>query len=113
MLLYQSIITIVFASVDAGDGCHHLAGIDLAFAKGDDVPPKTQHDDPVSYGEDVGEIVADNQDTNTLCTQPANQLKNLMSLCDAERGGRLIQLYELWLPNHTAGDGNGLALPTG
>ena len=63
--------------------------------------------------EDVVEVVADQDDAEAAVGQPADQAQHLLGLGDAQRGGRLVEDDELGVPQHGAGDGDGLPLATG
>ena len=84
----------------------------LALVDGD-VAPEPQHGDPVRDGEDVVQVVRDQDDGEPLVREALDELEHLLGLRDAERGGRLVEDHEPGVPHHRAGDGDRLALAAG
>ena len=74
---------------------------------------QVQDRDVVGDREDVVEVVADQDDREPLLGEAAHQLEDLLGLGHAQRRGRLVQDDQLGVPQHGAGDGHGLPLPTG
>src|SRR5579875_627887 len=69
--------------------------------------------DPVRELEDVGHVVADEDDGLAVGAQVTDELEHLAGLPHAERRGRLVQDHDLAAEGGGARDGHGLALPAG
>jgi hypothetical protein len=57
--------------------------------------------------------VADDDDAEISLAKPADQLQDLLGLCDAQRGGRLVEEHDLGVAQQRSGDGDRLALSAG
>ena len=68
--------------------------------------------DPVGGLEDVGHVVADQDDAEALVAQVADQAQHLRRLAYAERGGRLVEDGDLAAERAGAGHRDDLALAT-
>ena len=78
-----------------------------------DVAPEPQHGDPIGDLEDVVEVVRDEDDSEPLFGESADELENLIGLRDAQRGRRLVEDHDARVPHHRAADRNRLALAAG
>src|SRR3546814_7096909 len=68
------------------------------------------HTHPVREVEDVMQVVADEEDADTLLLQMVNQLGNHGGLLRPERRGRLVHDEDFGVEQDGAGDGDRLAL---
>ena len=64
----------------------------------------------VRHGEDVVQVVRDQDDGEPLLGEARHELEHLLGLRDPERGGRLVEDHEPGVPHHGAGHGDRLAL---
>ena len=76
-------------------------------------PPQVERGDAVGHLEDVGHVVADEDDAEALLGEAPHQVEHLAGLRDAQRRGRLVEHHDLGVPEHGLGDRDGLALTTG
>jgi hypothetical protein len=72
-----------------------------------------QPDDPVRYGEDVFEVVADHDDRHPLICDLADEAERGLSLREAESCGRLVEHDHPMRSNGGSGDRDRLALAAG
>ena len=76
-------------------------------------PPQVERGDAVGDLEDVGHVVADEDDAEALLGEAPHQVEHLAGLRDAEGRGRLVEHHDLGVPEHGLGDRHGLALTAG
>src|SRR4051794_38109183 len=100
------------AGATSGDELHHAAVVDLRRRDVGRDPAEVQGGDPVGDLEDVHHVVRDEEHAEPPVGQPAHQVEHLAGLCDAQRGGRLVQEHDLGVPQHGLGDRHGLSLAT-
>src|SRR5262249_36281550 len=75
--------------------------------------PQVQRGDPVGDLEHVVHVVRDEYDAVAGLGEAADQVEDLPGLGDAQRGGRLVEDYDLRLPQHGRGDRDRLPLAAG
>jgi hypothetical protein len=76
--------------------------------------PAQPHDlDPVGELEDVGHVMADQDDRQPPVANPQDQVEHLARLFDAQRGRRLVHDRDSLRPFCSACDCDALPLPAG
>ena len=97
----------------AGDQLDHLVGRHIGTSYLGHHRAEVEHGDVVGHLEDVVEVVADQDHAEPVVGQPPHQPQHLLGLGDAQGGRGLVEDDELGVPQHRAGDRDGLPLAAG
>ena len=97
----------------AGDRGDDVFAGDVGDSEVAVVPSESEYDDSVGDGENVGHVVADEEDSVAFVAESLDQVEHFGGLGDAEGGRRFVEDDDARFADQGSCDRDGLPLPSG